>query len=30
MNRDKILSQENKLLMPAPFFDPAKGVKTSV
>jgi len=30
MNRDKISSQENKLLIPAPFFDPSKGTKTSV
>jgi len=25
MNRDKLVSQENKLFIPAPFFDPAKG-----
>jgi hypothetical protein len=25
MNRDKIVTQENKLLTPAPFFDPATG-----
>ena len=29
MNRDKILSQENKLLVPTPFFDPAKGPATT-